>query len=170
MEWRSVSGRTAIVTHLPALTARQIELNDQGPLEQFALELFLLGIESGIGMGEQRLSCSELLKLKRWNTPSIYNGWEAITKQDITRGFNMEETRDYMPQMGTIIGYAVTELIEPGNASHPKDNPNAWSEYRHYVAGLPGPKIVVVQSSRHSRTKSMLRKARRFPTKPRICC
>ncbi len=24
----------------------------------------------------------ELLRLKRWNTPTIYNGWEQITKCD----------------------------------------------------------------------------------------
>ncbi|MDF2715246.1 MAG: dimethylmenaquinone methyltransferase [Paenibacillus sp.] len=96
-------------------------------------------------MGEQRLGYSELLKLKRWNTPTVYNGWEAITKHDITKGFNMEETRDYMPQMGAMIGYAVTVQIEPGNPQHPKSNPNAWNDYRQYVAGIPGPKIVVVQ-------------------------
>ena len=26
-----------------------------------------------------RLTYGELLELKRWNTPTIYNGWEAIT-------------------------------------------------------------------------------------------
>lgn len=96
-------------------------------------------------MNLQRPSYGELLKLKRWNTPTIYNGWEAITKHDITTGFNREETRDYMPQMGPMIGYAVTVQIEPGNPSHLQNNPNAWSEYRHYVASHPGPKIVVVQ-------------------------
>ena len=28
------------------------------------------------------LTHSDLLKLKRWNTPTIYNGWEAITMQE----------------------------------------------------------------------------------------
>lgn len=96
-------------------------------------------------MSDQRLGYNELLKLKRWNTPTIYNGWEAITKHDITMGFNTEETRDYMPQMGAMIGYAVTVQIEPSNPSHPQSNPHAWSEYRHYVSRVPGPKIVVVQ-------------------------
>ncbi|MCU6791629.1 RraA family protein [Paenibacillus sp. WQ 127069] len=92
-----------------------------------------------------RLAHSDLLKLKRWNTPTIYNGWEAITKHDITRGFNMEATRDFMPQMGPMVGYAVTVQFQPSNPDHPIQNPNAWSEYRQYVAGIPGPKIVVVQ-------------------------
>ena len=88
---------------------------------------------------------AELLKLKRWNTPTIYNGWEQITKQDAGHeGFNLEETTDFMPHMGPMIGYAVTVIIEPGNPEH-KKNPNAWSEYRAYIASIPGPKIVVVQ-------------------------
>src|SRR4026207_2321467 len=88
----------------------------------------------------------DLLQLKRWNTPTIYNGWEQITKADATRdAFNLEETRDFMPQMGPMVGYAVTVVIEPGNRSHPTNTPTAWRESRRYVAAAPGPKIVVVQ-------------------------
>ncbi len=93
-----------------------------------------------------RLSHAELLQLKRWNTPTIYNGWEQITSRDAAHeGFNLEEVRDFMPQMGPMVGYAVTVVIEPGNPLHAQQNPNAWSEYRRYVASVPGPKIVVVQ-------------------------
>lgn len=95
---------------------------------------------------------SALLELKRWNTPTIYNGWEQITRHDpTTDAFNLEETRDFMPQMGPMVGYAVTVVCEPGNAAH-KKNANAWSEYRRYVASFPGPKIVVVQDLDKPRT------------------
>jgi hypothetical protein len=70
------------------------------------------------------LSHSDLLQLKRWNTPTIYNGWEQITKHNPgADAFNIEETRDFMPQMGPMVGYAVTLVIEPGNASHRQTNP-----------------------------------------------
>jgi len=89
---------------------------------------------------------SDLLQLKRWNTPTLYNGWEQITKRDpAADGFNLEETRDFMPQMGPMVGYAVTVVIEPSNASHRTANPNAGSEYRRYMASIPGPKIVIVE-------------------------
>ncbi len=92
------------------------------------------------------LTHAEILQLKRWNTPTIYNGWEQITSCDIAGdGFNLEECRDFMPQMGPMVGYAVTVQFEPSNPEHPRANPNAWSEYRAYVASVPGPKIVVVQ-------------------------
>jgi regulator of RNase E activity RraA len=89
---------------------------------------------------------TELLKLKRWNTPTIYNGWEQITGRDAAHEcFNLEESKDFMPQMGPMVGYAITVVIEPGNKVHKSNNPNALSDYRKYVASSPGPKIVVVQ-------------------------
>jgi regulator of RNase E activity RraA len=92
------------------------------------------------------LSDGEVHELTRWNTPTIYNGWEQFTRHDAARdAFNLEPTRDYMPQMGPMAGYAVTVVCEPGNARHPKNNPHAWSEYRRFLASVPGPKIVVVQ-------------------------
>lgn len=91
------------------------------------------------------LTHSELLQLKRWNTPTIYNGWEQITKRDRTKdGINLEEVKDFMPQMGPMVGYAITLVIEPSNPEH-KENSEAGMAYLKYVASQPGPKIVVVQ-------------------------
>ncbi|TWU06176.1 RraA family protein [Stieleria varia] len=93
-----------------------------------------------------RLTHADLLQLKRWNTPTIYNGWEQITARDpAADGFNLEETHDFMPQMGPMVGYAVTVVIEPSNKAHRETNPSAGSDYRRYVASIPGPKIVCVQ-------------------------
>ena len=44
-----------------------------------------------------------------------------------------------------MVGYAITVRFEPSQKKHVENNPNAWSEYREYVASVPGPKIVVVQ-------------------------
>lgn len=91
------------------------------------------------------LSHGDLLQLKRWNTPTIYNGWEQITAHDVTAaGWNPEETRDFMPQMGPMVGRAVTLVVEPSNAAH-KANATAWDDYRRHVAEAAGPTIVVVQ-------------------------
>jgi len=92
------------------------------------------------------LTHADLLELKRWNTPSVYNGWEQITAHDPAHdGINLEETTDYMPQMGAMVGYAVTVVCEPGNPEHRRNNPNGPAEYLKYVASVPGPKIVIVQ-------------------------
>jgi regulator of RNase E activity RraA len=93
-----------------------------------------------------RLGLAELHQLQRWNTPTIYNGWEQITRRDPGRdGFNLEEVRDFMPQTGPMAGYAVTLVVEPGNKAHKANAAPAWPDYRRYVASQPGPKIVVVQ-------------------------
>jgi 4-hydroxy-4-methyl-2-oxoglutarate aldolase len=97
-------------------------------------------------MSSGRLSHADLLQLKRWNTPTIYNGWEQITRSDPARdGFNIEETTDFMPQMGPMVGYAVTVVCQPSIPDHKKINPSAASDYRRYIAGIEGPKIAVVQ-------------------------
>ena len=90
------------------------------------------------------LSHAKLLQLKRWNTPTIYNGWEQITQSNIAAdGFNLEPTTDFMPQMGPMVGYAVTMIIEPSNPTH-KETYDSRA-YREYVTSISGPKIVVVQ-------------------------
>ena len=92
-----------------------------------------------------RLTHAEILELKRWNTPTIYNGWEQITSCDpASGGFNLEECHDFMPQMGPMAGYAVTLRIEPSVKAH-KEGESAWADYRACMAALPGPKIVVVE-------------------------
>lgn len=96
-------------------------------------------------MSMPKLSHSDLLELKRWNTPTIYNGWEQITSRDVAaEAFNLEETHDFMPQMGPMVGSAVTVKIEPSAAGHKKVT-SAWADYREYMASVPGPKIVVIE-------------------------
>jgi len=91
------------------------------------------------------LTHAELLQLKRWNTPTIYNGWEQITRHNTAHdAFNLAEVRDFMPQMGPMVGYAVTLVVEPSNSKH-KQNASARGEYLKYLASAPGPKIAVVQ-------------------------
>jgi 4-hydroxy-4-methyl-2-oxoglutarate aldolase len=92
------------------------------------------------------MNLTDLLELKRWNTPTVYNGWEQITRHDpASEGINVEECYDFMPQMGPMIGYAVTVVVEPSNPAHKLNNPSAMDEYYRYMASQAGPKIVVLQ-------------------------
>ncbi len=96
-------------------------------------------------MPDPTIPHADLIQLARWNTPTIYNGLEQITRADLRTCVNAEDVRDFMPQMGVMCGWAVTVVVEPGNPEHPRRNPEAWSAYRRYLAAIPGPKIVVVQ-------------------------
>jgi len=92
------------------------------------------------------ISYAEMLNLKRWNTPTVYNGWEKITRLERNQGrFNRKPTWDFMPQMGVMIGIAVTVMVEPSNPEHQRLNPNAQKEYMKYLTSIPDPKIVVVK-------------------------
>ncbi|HWP40637.1 MAG TPA: RraA family protein [Tepidisphaeraceae bacterium] len=92
------------------------------------------------------LSLGELLELGRWNTPTIYNGWERITRHDSVRdGFNLEPAHDFMPALGPMVGYAVTLVVELSNPMHAQQRPEAFFEFLESLSasGLPG--ILVVQ-------------------------
>ena len=54
-------------------------------------------------------SHADLLRLRRFSTPTLSNGLEITTSAYTgTSGFNVEETRDFMPHLGPMVGYAVT--------------------------------------------------------------
>lgn len=92
------------------------------------------------------LNYADILNLKRWNTPTIYNGWEKVTRLERTQGhFNLEPVQDFMPQMGNMCGYAVTVEVEPSNPKHQQEYPDAQRDYMRYLAQIPGPKIVIVK-------------------------
>lgn len=87
-----------------------------------------------------------MLELKRWNTPTIYNGWEQVTAGDAAAdAFNIEESRDFMPHMGVMVGRAITVRIEPSNRAHRESGIEAGRAYREYVASIAAPKVVIVQ-------------------------
>ena len=88
----------------------------------------------------------DIAGLRRWNTPTIYNGWEALTRTgDRMAVVNAETVVDFMPEMGPLAGYAATVVIEPGNPSHAERGAELWAGYRSYIASLEGPTVVVVQ-------------------------
>lgn len=88
----------------------------------------------------------EMLQLKRWNTPTIYNGWERITRRKRTEGFfNREECWDFMPEMGTMVGRALTVVFEPSNPLHLRTFTERKEAYLKYLARDQGPRILVLQ-------------------------
>jgi 4-hydroxy-4-methyl-2-oxoglutarate aldolase len=93
------------------------------------------------------LSHADLLKLKRWNTPTISNALESLTRSDRLTLTNLEEVRDFMPEMGPMVGRAMTVVISGGDPAALRDHPENFRLYREYLASIPEPKIVVVQDA-----------------------
>lgn len=95
-------------------------------------------------MGNRVLTDGDLLEIARWNTCTIYNGWEAVTSRNhMDCRCNWEEVNDYTPQIKAAVGYAVTVEFrtdsEEFQAEHP-DNLKRWFEF---VAQIPGPKVIM---------------------------
>ncbi len=93
------------------------------------------------------LTPGELLRLRRFTTPTVYNGWEQVSRTDRRSVVNREDIRDFMPQFGPMVGFAVTLEVEPSEPSHLQNNPGAPQAYREYLESITGPKIVVVKDA-----------------------
>ena len=91
------------------------------------------------------LSLPELLSLRRWNTPTIYNGLEQYTQADRRTLVNLEDLTDFTPEAGPMVGYALTLVVEPSKPEHSQRNPEAWKQFFRYVASIDGPKVIVCQ-------------------------
>lgn len=94
----------------------------------------------------EKLTHSELLELRRWNTPTIYNGWEAVSKTDRTNCvMSREGLTDYMPEMGPMVGYAVTVEYTCRDKAIKAANPDSYKELFKYLASISGPKVLVAK-------------------------
>lgn len=91
------------------------------------------------------LTPAALHKLKRWNTPSIANALEQISHVDPLSIVNLDETHDFMTEMGPMVGWAMTVVISGSDPNAKRNHPDNFTRYREYLASRPGPKIVVVQ-------------------------
>lgn len=95
-------------------------------------------------MDNRVLTDHEVLELTRWNLPSLYNAWEKVAKRDrLECMLNWEDITDFSPQLGTVGGYAVTMEYRCSDAKGQSANAENIFEYLRYIAGIPGPKMVV---------------------------
>jgi regulator of RNase E activity RraA len=95
---------------------------------------------------ESRLSPHELRALRRFNTPTIANAIELFNVRPRHTGFLPHYIRCLLPDLGAIIGYAVTSQTraappDPGEPPHP----DLLGDYLRYVDSRRGPKIAVGQ-------------------------
>ena len=89
------------------------------------------------------LSAEGLEGLRRYNTPTISNAIEVFNVRPRHQGFLPHQVRCLLPDLGVIVGYAVTSQTR---ASHHEDTPpDLNADYYRYVAEAPGPKIAVGQ-------------------------
>lgn len=87
-----------------------------------------------------------LQQLRRFTSPTVYNALENITTPPSAKiSINRDQTTDFMPTAGPVVGFAVTVTVRSYSRKQATDLASKWEEYRRYAAHIPGPKVVVVQ-------------------------
>ena len=89
------------------------------------------------------LSPEQIEALRRYNTPTISNAIEVFDVRPRDVGFLPHQVRCLLPDLGVMIGYAVTSRTKAAPPNGPGQDLNA--DYLRYVAAQPGPKVAVGQ-------------------------
>lgn len=87
------------------------------------------------------LSAEQLEALRRYNTPTISNAIEVFNVRKRHLGFLPHSIRCMFPEMGPIVGYAVTSQTRAAYSDEPAQD--IIADYFRYVAAQPAPKIAV---------------------------
>jgi 4-hydroxy-4-methyl-2-oxoglutarate aldolase len=92
----------------------------------------------------EKLSKPELEALQKITTPTIANAIEVFNIQPRNVGFMTPDIRCILPELGIMVGYAVTCTIradQPAGPGREVPRPDWWD----YIATIPEPRVVVVQ-------------------------
>ena len=81
--------------------------------------------------------------LRKITSPSVANAIETFNVRPRNQGFMSSEIRTLFPELGPLVGYAVTALIraEPAPLQEHRASTFAWWDY---VGSIPAPRVIVV--------------------------
>lgn len=96
-------------------------------------------------MSASRLDAEQLEELRRYNTPTIANAIELFDIRPRNVGFLPHTIRCLLPELGAIVGYAVTSQTRAEPPAKGEKQPDLLPDYLRYVASIPGPKIAVAE-------------------------
>ena len=94
-------------------------------------------------MANSVLTAAEIDQLRRFNTPTISNAIELFDVRPRHAGFLPHQIRCLLPELGPIVGYAVTSQTRATVPEPGEPKADLLGDYLRYVAALPGPKIAV---------------------------
>ena len=94
------------------------------------------------------LNDKELAELRELDTPTISNILEPLDIRPRTEGFTRPEIKCVFPDMGTMVGYAVTLTI---SAASPADG-LPRDEYWKAILATPAPRVVVIHDRDYPNT------------------
>ncbi len=89
------------------------------------------------------LSRAQLEALKQLSSPTVANAIETFKVRPREEGNGSTQIRAFFPELGSMVGYAVTALIraERGPVEGHRASTFAWWDY---VQSIPAPRVVVI--------------------------
>lgn len=92
------------------------------------------------------LNREELESLRRWSTCAISNGIELFNIRPRNEGYMLHEMKCIFPELGAMIGYAVTAVISADSPEGRRIQPSDWWEM---ILKIPEPRVVVIHDIDH---------------------
>jgi 4-hydroxy-4-methyl-2-oxoglutarate aldolase len=86
---------------------------------------------------------TQLDALRRYNTPTISNAIELFNLRARHTGFLPHTIRCLLPDLGPIVGYAVTSKTRASKPEPDEPSVDLLGDYWRYVAAQPGPLVAV---------------------------
>lgn len=81
--------------------------------------------------------------IKRWDAPTIANAIERTGTRPATEGFMGPKIRPQIPDLGPLLGYAVTATIQASVPAKQGGYVDRF-EYYEYIQSLPAPRVMVI--------------------------
>jgi 4-hydroxy-4-methyl-2-oxoglutarate aldolase len=91
-----------------------------------------------------RLTATQLEQLRRIDSPTIANAIETFGVRPHTSGFMGMDIKCLMPELGTMVGYAVTVTADSQTDGEPFD-PKVWWDVLNAIEASPKPAVLVFQ-------------------------
>lgn len=91
-----------------------------------------------------RLTGAQMEALRRIDSPTIANAVEPFGVRPLTQGFMGMDIKCMFPEMGVMVGYAVTATLDSQTEDAPKDPRILWNVMKNIDAS-PKPAVLVFQ-------------------------
>jgi regulator of RNase E activity RraA len=93
---------------------------------------------------DSELSPKELAALRKISTPTVCNAIETFNLQSRTEGFIKEDIHPYFPELGVMVGYAVTARASAVSPPTPEQVALRY-ELMDLLLKIPVPRVVVIE-------------------------
>lgn len=88
------------------------------------------------------MTTEDLIALKRYDTPTIANAIETFGIRPFSEGHMSSEIRSVFPNLGVMVGYAVTGTMRAREKSERSYSRHEWFDL---IVSQPGPRVPVLQ-------------------------